>query len=265
MKDSVYVFLARWLTFAAGCSTSNRFRIVAPSFVTVTSPMSSTNILSRPRGPKLDFTMLAIDTAAITFCVRTWKFQRERFSPSDNILGSITWVFTNCTNKENPFDSRNSRLYVDVHFSSTNLIRKWLKTEQVLVNLIRISFSKFGDTFNRWNLFTCWPAWRSPLRLRLEATVDILTRVPELFAKVWLQIKAFHVFTFSLFAEKVAGSFEKVQEHSMRSRAVDAKTLVRNKLFSHVIKVKVQWLFQKRYVDLIFLYLKKMKPASKYN
>ena len=38
-------------------------------------------------------------------------------------------------------------------------------------------------------------------------------------------------FTFSLLAEKVAGIFEKVQEHSMRSRDADVKSLVRNKLF----------------------------------
>ena len=33
-------------TFAAGCSTSRSLKIVAPSFVMVTSPMSSTNICS---------------------------------------------------------------------------------------------------------------------------------------------------------------------------------------------------------------------------
>jgi hypothetical protein len=32
------------LTFAAGCSTSSSLRIVAPSLVMVTSPMSSTSI-----------------------------------------------------------------------------------------------------------------------------------------------------------------------------------------------------------------------------
>lgn len=52
--------------FAAGCSTSSRRRIVAPSLVTVTSPMSSTNILSNPTGPSELFTMFAIDEAAIT-------------------------------------------------------------------------------------------------------------------------------------------------------------------------------------------------------
>uniref|UniRef100_A0A1A9ZZ31 Uncharacterized protein n=1 Tax=Glossina pallidipes TaxID=7398 RepID=A0A1A9ZZ31_GLOPL len=51
---------------AAGCSTSNNFRIVAPSLVTVTSPISSTNILSKPTGPKELLTMLAIELAAIT-------------------------------------------------------------------------------------------------------------------------------------------------------------------------------------------------------
>ena len=34
-------------TFAAGCSTSKSFKMVAPSFVMVTSPMSSTSICTR--------------------------------------------------------------------------------------------------------------------------------------------------------------------------------------------------------------------------
>jgi hypothetical protein len=38
---------------AAGCSTSRSWRIVAPSLVIVTSPTSSTNILSRPTGPRI--------------------------------------------------------------------------------------------------------------------------------------------------------------------------------------------------------------------
>eukprot|EP00732_Lithocolla_globosa_P003290 Lithocolla_globosa_v1_NODE_2567_length_1950_cov_17.572559.p3 type:complete len:157 gc:universal NODE_2567_length_1950_cov_17.572559:1359-1829(+) len=54
-------------TFAAGCSTSRSLRIVAPSFVTVTSPISSTNILSKPTGPREDLTMLAIEAHAVTF------------------------------------------------------------------------------------------------------------------------------------------------------------------------------------------------------
>lgn len=40
--------------------------MVAPSFVMVTSPMSSTSILSKPSGPSELFTMLAIELAAIT-------------------------------------------------------------------------------------------------------------------------------------------------------------------------------------------------------
>jgi hypothetical protein len=59
----------------AGCSTSNNDRIVAPSFVTVTSyvsllqrstPISSTSILSSPTGPNEDFTTLEIDCVART-------------------------------------------------------------------------------------------------------------------------------------------------------------------------------------------------------
>lgn len=51
---------------AAGCSTSKSLKIVAPSLVTVTSPRSSTNILSKPTGPKELLTMLAMEHAAIT-------------------------------------------------------------------------------------------------------------------------------------------------------------------------------------------------------
>lgn len=40
--------------------------MVAPSFVTVTSPISSTSILSNPTGPKELFTMFAMEHAAIT-------------------------------------------------------------------------------------------------------------------------------------------------------------------------------------------------------
>ena len=64
------------MTLAAGCSTSNYFKIVAPkkvificilpSFVIVTSPTSSTNILSRPYGPKELFTIFAIANTAVT-------------------------------------------------------------------------------------------------------------------------------------------------------------------------------------------------------
>mmetsp|Transcript_11266 Transcript_11266/g.39151 ORF Transcript_11266/g.39151 Transcript_11266/m.39151 type:complete len:400 (+) Transcript_11266:554-1753(+) len=57
--------------FAAGCSTSSSLRIVAPSLVMVTSPMSSTSILSRPTGPSEDLTMLATASTAVTFCVLT--------------------------------------------------------------------------------------------------------------------------------------------------------------------------------------------------
>ncbi len=53
-------------TLPAGWSTSRRFRIVAPSFVTVVSPMSSTNILSSPTGPRELLTTFAIDWHAMT-------------------------------------------------------------------------------------------------------------------------------------------------------------------------------------------------------
>lgn len=59
------------IIFADGCSTSIYLKIVAPSFVIVTSPISSTNILSRPNGPNDDFTMLASDYTAVIFAVLT--------------------------------------------------------------------------------------------------------------------------------------------------------------------------------------------------
>ena len=58
-------------TRAAGCSTSNDFKMVAPSFVMRTSPISSTSILSRPTGPRDDFTMLATANAAVTLPILT--------------------------------------------------------------------------------------------------------------------------------------------------------------------------------------------------
>jgi len=47
-------------------STSRRERMVAPSFVTVVSPMSSTSILSSPTGPRDVLTTFAIAMQAIT-------------------------------------------------------------------------------------------------------------------------------------------------------------------------------------------------------
>lgn len=78
---------------AAGCSTSSSFKMVAPSLVTVTSPISSTyphqhklkcvemermpaqkarhtSILSKPTGPSVLFTMFAIAMQAVTFWLR---------------------------------------------------------------------------------------------------------------------------------------------------------------------------------------------------
>ena len=61
------------MTLAAGCSTSNYLKIVAPinnlrlpSFVIVISPISSTSILSNPEGPKVFFTIFAIAKIAVT-------------------------------------------------------------------------------------------------------------------------------------------------------------------------------------------------------
>lgn len=59
------------MTLAAGCSTSNYLRIVAPSFVIVTSPISSTNILSNPYGPNEDLTILDRAITAVQLAVLT--------------------------------------------------------------------------------------------------------------------------------------------------------------------------------------------------
>ena len=58
------VFAISTSIFAAGCCTSISFRIVAPSFVIVTSPKESTSILSIPLGPRLVRTISAIILAA---------------------------------------------------------------------------------------------------------------------------------------------------------------------------------------------------------
>ena len=58
------VFAISTSIFAAGCCTSISLRMVAPSFVIVTSPRESTNILSIPLGPRLVFTISEIILAA---------------------------------------------------------------------------------------------------------------------------------------------------------------------------------------------------------
>jgi hypothetical protein len=63
------------MILAAGCSTSISLRIVAPSFVIVTSPNVSTNILSMPLGPRLVFTICVTSLAAvILFCCASLSF-----------------------------------------------------------------------------------------------------------------------------------------------------------------------------------------------
>ena len=58
------VFAISTNIFAAGCCTSISLRMVAPSFVIVTSPRESTSILSIPFGPRLVFTISEIILAA---------------------------------------------------------------------------------------------------------------------------------------------------------------------------------------------------------
>ena len=59
------------IILADGCSTSIYLNIVAPSLVIVTSPISSTNILSNPYGPKDVFTIDANDYTAVILAYLT--------------------------------------------------------------------------------------------------------------------------------------------------------------------------------------------------
>ena len=63
------VFAISTNILAAGCWTSISLRIVAPSFVMVTSPSESTSILSIPLGPRLVCTISAMifDAAMLFF------------------------------------------------------------------------------------------------------------------------------------------------------------------------------------------------------
>ena len=53
-------------SLAVGCSTFAASRTVTPSLVTVAGPPSSTSILSRPRGPRVERTAPASAVAALT-------------------------------------------------------------------------------------------------------------------------------------------------------------------------------------------------------
>ena len=81
------LFRSRSRTFAAGCSTSRSLRIVAPSLVIVTSPMSSTSILSRPTGPSEVFTMFATAWTAMTVGKRARERGGERSARVAGLTG----------------------------------------------------------------------------------------------------------------------------------------------------------------------------------
>mmetsp|Transcript_38155 Transcript_38155/g.73181 ORF Transcript_38155/g.73181 Transcript_38155/m.73181 type:complete len:231 (-) Transcript_38155:89-781(-) len=68
--------------FAAGLRTSIVFRIVAPSFVMVTSPFAEQTILSIPRGPRLVRIASATALAAYMLAVRTSSFLRSSLNVS---------------------------------------------------------------------------------------------------------------------------------------------------------------------------------------
>ena len=76
-----WVFATSTSIFAAGCSTSISLRIVTPSLVTTTSPIESTSILSRPRGPSVERTESAIAFAAAMLFERAPR-PFSRFVPS---------------------------------------------------------------------------------------------------------------------------------------------------------------------------------------
>ncbi|OFV65713.1 MAG: membrane protein [Candidatus Syntrophoarchaeum butanivorans] len=82
--SSSCVFAISTIIFAAGCSISISFRIVAPSFVITTSPSESTSILSIPLGPSVVLTALATAFAAsmLRFCA---SLPLVRSLPSFNI------------------------------------------------------------------------------------------------------------------------------------------------------------------------------------
>ena len=63
--SSSWLLATSTIIFAAGCSTSISFNIVAPSFVITTSPIESTSILSIPFGPRVDLTASLMAFAAM--------------------------------------------------------------------------------------------------------------------------------------------------------------------------------------------------------
>ena len=100
--------------FAAGCWTSISLRIVAPSFVIVTSPKESTNILSIPRGPKLVWTISAtILAAAILFFWASLPLVSEppSFSSTTGIFPlEVACIPINGKTPDSPFIPSRSRM-----------------------------------------------------------------------------------------------------------------------------------------------------------
>ena len=80
------VFATATIVFALGCSTAILRRMVSPSLVIVTSPATSTSILSMPLGPNVDFTMFDTAIAAVIFICNA------SFPRTCSLLGSMTII-----------------------------------------------------------------------------------------------------------------------------------------------------------------------------
>ncbi len=92
--------------------------MVAPSLVMVTSPMSSTNILSSPTGPREDLTMLATEEAASTFCVLTSP--PVFLSPWMVSAGATVVMVNNCSKID--FGKEKSGVFVVCFFNLFSLL-----------------------------------------------------------------------------------------------------------------------------------------------
>ena len=80
------VFATATIVFALGCSTAILRKMVSPSLVIVTSPATSTSILSIPLGPNVDFTMFDTAIAAVIFICNA------SFPRTCSLLGSMTII-----------------------------------------------------------------------------------------------------------------------------------------------------------------------------
>ena len=88
-----------WISrLAVGCITERFFRMVAPSFVMMTSPLAVSSSLSMPLGPRLVLMIMEMLLAALMLDIRTSSVFSDRFIvspfmvffwPSDIYRGAI--------------------------------------------------------------------------------------------------------------------------------------------------------------------------------